>query len=91
MKRIAIILSLAAALLLLAGVALAEDKEQAVKVVNAVAAFYDAHGKDATIAELCKPAEAGAFKEFAPLYAFAYDAKYNMVAHFKTKLVGRNY
>lgn len=77
--------------LLLAGVALAADKDQAVKVVDAVAAFYAANGKDATIAELCKPADQGAFKEFAPLYAFAYDAGYNMVAHFKTKLIGRNY
>ncbi|MEF2232396.1 MAG: cache domain-containing protein [Pseudodesulfovibrio sp.] len=77
--------------LLFASVALGEDKDQAVKVVNAVAAFYEAHGKDATIAELCKPVEQGAFKEFAPLYAFAYDANCNMVAHFKTQLVGRNY
>ncbi|BDQ33360.1 cache domain-containing protein [Pseudodesulfovibrio portus] len=77
--------------MLLSGAALAADKDQAVKVVDAVAAFYAANGKDATIAELCKPADQSAFKEFAPLYAFAYDTGYNMVAHFKTKLIGRNY
>lgn len=77
--------------LLMASVAMAEDKAQAVAVVDAVAAYYDAHGKDATIAELSKPVAESAFKEFAPLYAFAYDTQYNMVAHFKTKLIGRNY
>lgn len=90
MKKVCLI-AVICMVLSMASLAMAADKDQAVKVVDAVAAFYEANGKEATIAELSKPTTEGAFKEFAPLYAFAYDAKYNMVAHFKTKLIGRNY
>lgn len=90
MKKICLAFALCLSLLLVS-TAIAADKDQAVKVVDAVAAYYAANGKDATIAELSKPAAESAFKEFAPLYAFAYDTSYHMIAHFKTKLIGRNY
>lgn len=91
MKKI-IILLVAAFILLSAGAVMAsETKEDAIKVINAVETYFKAHGKAATIAELNKPAEQGAFSAFAPLYAFAYDLNYNMIAHYKTKLIGQNF
>ena len=90
MKKV-FVTSVVCMILVVASVVMADDKAKAVAAVNAVAAYYDAHGKDATIAELSKPAADNAFKEFAPLYVFAYDTNYKMVAHFKTKLIGRNY
>ncbi len=90
MKKLSVAIAVCL-VLLMANIASSEDRAQAVAVVDAVAAYYDANGKDATVAELSKPVAESAFKEFAPLYAFAYDTNYTMIAHFKTKLIGRSY
>lgn len=90
MKKL-ITLVLAICLFGIAATVSAEDKAKAMAVVDAVAAYYEANGKEATIAELSKPIADSAFNEFEPLYAFAYDLNYNMVAHYKTKLIGKNF
>lgn len=65
-----------------------EGPDAAKALVEKVAVFHQANGKQATIDELNKPD--GPFVE-GSLYAFAYDLNGTMIAHPKNpKLVGKN-
>lgn len=92
MKRLGIIIAtLVLAVLFTGTAAIAADptKDDAVKVVNDVAAFHKANGKNATIEELGK--QNGKFSKGPELFAFAIDSKGNVLAHpFNPKLVGKD-
>lgn len=81
-------LSLCAGLALTFPVIAGEDAESAKALVETVATYYQANGKEATIVALNQAD--GPFVQGA-LYAFAYDLNGTMIAHPKNpKLVGKN-
>lgn len=64
----------------------ANEKDEAIKMVDSAAAYVQQHGKDKAIAEI----NAGKFAK-GEIYVFAYDLNAVMLAHPKNpKLIGKN-
>ncbi len=78
-----------ATLCFLVTVSHADKKQQAINLVNKAIAHAAANGIDAAFAEMNK--SDGMFTAPGGLYVFAYDLNATIVAHYNSKIVGKNY